>query len=400
MNDDALTQSGGAPANPPGDGDRVRPARAAVFWLVILVGTGVVILAGGEILARLTYSLAAPIQVAPVQAVGSEEAALTPEENRLGFRGDPELMWRLRTNVRFPDHLGRPLRGIVSNSQALREPAALSRDKEPNELRVLFLGDSITFGWQLLHDETFSSRAARVLRESIPGVAFTPLNAGVPGHSLLQGWRLLMTEGFDYEPDLVVLGSFGFNGSSSWRNISDFEQLERWQARLPIAPLRWSRLAQLIAARTHSVEYRPIGDRHRPRLLPSEFSDLLERIRMVTEERDVELLVVVPAHENNVNGIFPVGERGPYQRILTEFGKTQHLGLIEEPAMVDAVILLQELAREHDLSDLLFDHVHPTQIFHAALGDAIAGRIAPWVETLIEFRLLEVDGVSKAALTP
>jgi hypothetical protein len=123
----------------------------------------------------------------------------------------------------------------------------------------------------------------------------------------------------------------------------------------------------------------------RPRLYPSEFRDLLERIQAATREHGAELLLVVPGHVVHLNGKYPVGTWGPYQTVLARFGATLHLGPLSEPALVDGTTLLQELAEAHDRSELLFDFVHPTPLVHAALAQRLVDRIAPWIESQIEF---------------
>jgi lysophospholipase L1-like esterase len=360
-------------------------AAAAGLWAAMLLGSVAFSLAAAELIARQVFELTPPIQV------GRGDTRLSPEENAVGFVGDPELIWRLRRNVRLPDR-DAALRGLVSNDQGLREPATIPAEKAPNELRILFLGESITFGWQVRHDETFADRTEQALRERFPGVEIVTINAGVPGHSLFQGWRFLVTEGFAYRPDLVVLGSFGFNDSGIWRNLSDFEQHARWQARQPPAWLRWSALAQLIADRLQPAPKAAIGDKPRPRLRPTEFRELLERIEAATRAHGAELLIVVPGHEYNLDGHYPKGTWGPYQTVLARYGAGLHLGPLPEPAVVDGAALLQQLEATHERSELMFDYVHPTPLVHAALAEQLADRISPWVEAKLRFGELSTSG--------
>lgn len=321
----------------------------------------------------------------PVRVVG-DDFEMPESQYQGGFRSDPDLIWRLRPDVSFADE-DQPFRGRISNLQSLRMDVDLAEEKEPNEVRLLFLGDSITFGWRTRIEETFASRTAELLSERFPGHSFTAINAGVPAYSLLQAWQLLETEGFDFLPDLIVLGSFGFNDSRSWNAVSDLDQLRHWQARYPPPALRWSALATFVANWLATAPEPQGSVGNRPRLLPSEFEALLEEIAAAAQARGIGLVVVIPAHQDNVNGVFPAGG-GPYQKRLRNAGQHLHLEPHPEPALVDGIALLEDLLDEHVYEDLMFDYVHPSPRFHAALADELFAVIEPWVDSRIRFGLL------------
>ncbi|MEL6431065.1 MAG: SGNH/GDSL hydrolase family protein, partial [Planctomycetota bacterium] len=80
--------------------------------------------------------------------------------------------------------------------------------------RVLFLGDSVTFGWGVDEDHTFAARVARGLsdgrgaglRTVAPGdLDWAALNAGVCSYNTRQEAAWLEREGFDLGPELIVL---------------------------------------------------------------------------------------------------------------------------------------------------------------------------------------------------
>ena len=134
------------------------------------------------------------------------------------FEADDELFWRLAPNVTLPPD-ARPLFGIVSNAQGLRADHII--DPKPSDrVRILFVGDSCTFGYRVAHDETFVATAQRRLRAASATVEVECINAGVPGYSLFQGWRFLETRAPLLEPDLVVL-NFGWNSPATWDGIGD-----------------------------------------------------------------------------------------------------------------------------------------------------------------------------------
>jgi lysophospholipase L1-like esterase len=73
-------------------------------------------------------------------------------------------------------------------------------------MRVLYLGDSVTFGYMLSrYEQTFPFLAGRRLEERLKMPVET-VNAGVDGYSPWQEHRFLVREGIRYHPDLVVVG--------------------------------------------------------------------------------------------------------------------------------------------------------------------------------------------------
>lgn len=80
----------------------------------------------------------------------------------------------------------------------MREDHAIPKPKQPGQIRLLFLGDSVTFGYLVSHTETFVQRAEEELRARFPDASIECINAGVPGYTLFQGWGFLETEGYSY----------------------------------------------------------------------------------------------------------------------------------------------------------------------------------------------------------
>jgi len=92
--------------------------------------------------------------------------------------------------------------------------------RESDEFRILFLGDSQTFGWGVPFGERFTER----IEQNIPGVQ--TINAGVPGYGIHQMKLWLEHHGFDLKPDLVVL-TFIYQDllRAAWADIIDSDVL-------------------------------------------------------------------------------------------------------------------------------------------------------------------------------
>ena len=116
------------------------------------------------------------------------------------FVRDPHLGWKLRPGA-VDEWLGIRL---TINAKGLRGPEVAYRKPE-STTRILYLGDSVTFGALVADDaRIFSHLVARRLAAST-GRAIEAINAGVDGYSPWQEALFLEREGLRYEPDLVVV---------------------------------------------------------------------------------------------------------------------------------------------------------------------------------------------------
>lgn len=87
------------------------------------------------------------------------------------------------------------------NSHRMRGPEP---PRDPSVRRILFLGDSVTFGWGVEEAETFAARIPALLTEAA-GTRWAGLNAGVCSYNTRQEAAWLARDGFALDPDLVVL---------------------------------------------------------------------------------------------------------------------------------------------------------------------------------------------------
>ena len=296
---------------------------------------------------------------------------------------DPELFWRLVPDQRRPEQ-GGWARGVISNGEGLREDHEIPFTKDAREIRLLFVGDSCTFGSGLLHHEGFVEKVELSLRSRFPESRVECINAGVPGYSLFQGWRFLETKGFRLLPDLVVL-TFGWNDQARWDGIGDLEHYEALKASRPIAPLRWSRLARFLWAALHSKQKPLSVSAGRPRLTPEEFRSLLAKIQEATRQKDVELLLLVWPGRLNVEGAPSPEFRTSMQREFHEYGAGEmEFGPGRSAGCVDLVPVVQRMTRTHKVSEIFLDHVHATSQANQEIANAIVDKVAPWFEAELE----------------
>jgi len=99
---------------------------------------------------------------------------------------------------------------IALNSLGHRGPE-LATPREPSRKRVLVLGSSVTLGWGVPFDSTFTTRTEAMLntaRPFGPGVSFEFANAGIGNYNTAFQSRLFERQYPVVRPDLVVLHYF------------------------------------------------------------------------------------------------------------------------------------------------------------------------------------------------
>jgi len=124
---------------------------------------------------------------------------------------------------------------FTTNSRGLKDFEIAP--KTGDEFRVLCVGDSYSMGHGLSIDESFPKVLERLLRADRPRSHISVVNFGVGGYGPWQELSKLKDEGFDLQPDLVILQLYAEN------DIRD--ELERIGKRLQSTDAgyhRWSKM--------------------------------------------------------------------------------------------------------------------------------------------------------------
>ena len=139
---------------------------------------------------------------------------------RIAFKQQTVLFPRYHTDYQYGQYTLRGIRPasefwhtssdgtwrFVTNNRGLRDSRNFAYDKPPGVLRVLSLGDSHTQGYEVRQDSTFSAVLERYLESH--SVKAQVLNAGVSGYSTAEELAYLVSEGYKYKPDIVVVGFY------------------------------------------------------------------------------------------------------------------------------------------------------------------------------------------------
>jgi lysophospholipase L1-like esterase len=331
---------------------------------------------GGYVALLLTVYLVAMLELLA--------APLAPPQTSI-FAPHPSRGWALVPRA-SDDWMGVP---VTINEQGLRGPVR-AIPKPAGVQRVLFLGDSVTFGFQLEDDaDTLPAQAEVLLRQQL-ALKVEAINGGVGGYSPWQEARLLVEDGLAYEPDVVVV-NFVLNDVSEKLGLARFGGMGQG------FQLEHSRAAHGIAWRSNVVRYlmrkRALSDGANERFDRSDevsalsVGDLLTRpddsavteawnrtlpelARLIAHCRQRKIPVLLVGLPYTIQLEHP--ELDAPQRRLTAFAAEQGVEFLDL-----APVFRAELERaEGDLDALFLDALHLTPQGCAVAADAIATRLA------------------------
>jgi lysophospholipase L1-like esterase len=252
------------PAAPP----PARIGRASGAWIQLGAAllVAIALLAVVESSARLALRLLAQSSsgAASGEAADFVEATiagseLAPERNPAPLVSDRYLLWRnqplaQRTQPINPRPYGRDESwSLAIDSRGHRGPEQILASPHPERFRILCVGDSVTYGFNVDQGAEWPRRLEALLNAADPEHPVEVVNAGVPGWSWVQGLRYVQHEGLALAPDLVI-AAHGTNDRFWSASATDFERLPRARAAAPeLRAPRWLarsgswRLASLIA---------------------------------------------------------------------------------------------------------------------------------------------------------
>jgi lysophospholipase L1-like esterase len=104
------------------------------------------------------------------------------------------------------------------NAMGYRGPM-FEKQKLPDTIRIVCMGDSVTMGWRVEDDRTFCSNLQRILAPQFKKKVET-INAGVMAYTSYQGLHQLQARVLDLKPDLIVL-SYNWDDHSPATTVSE-----------------------------------------------------------------------------------------------------------------------------------------------------------------------------------
>lgn len=247
--------------------------------------------------------------------------------------------------------------------------------KPSDRKRIVTTGDSSFFGFGVNDDEVFSHRLQTQL--TAKGQDVDVMNMGIGGYTIAQAKLFLEEEGWDLEPDLMVLANLW--SDNTWDTFHD-EDLIRSNRFAAANPLTRSALVKLFAgwwygqfgSESEKVVVWNAADgwpTDKVRRVPlKRWFAIHEELLLEASERGVGVVLIKPT-----NSFLLAGDHaGPAPAWTPYFESIDLLGEFYKVPVLD-VTAAYKLAMEAGTpaTDLLWDKMHPTALGHQVLADAM-----------------------------
>lgn len=126
---------------------------------------------------------------------------------QIRYQADDDLIFSLAPE----QHAYTADKPVLINERGLRG-RVYDYAKDKGVERILFLGDSVVFGFGVDTADVVSSKVEQIIRDQ--GKQIESINTGIPSYNTDQEVAFLEREGVRYNPDWVVLGFY-------WNDVSD-----------------------------------------------------------------------------------------------------------------------------------------------------------------------------------
>ncbi len=299
------------------------------------------------------------------------------------FKMHPQRGWAhipgveafLATRVRIEEHGLR-----VAETGPIRE----IQDKR----RVLFLGDSVTFGYGHLAAVSYCEQTVGLLNRRRPALRLACLNGGVMGYDPGQEYHFLVHEGLALEPALVVLQlclndvtrQFDLVASNADDRHPEYEQVVppgHWSGLHRLA-IRWGKQLMVdeqevlaAAERTQHFQFEELLAPVRSDRVDRAWQRTLSQIEPIVEtcrEQGLPLMIVC----------FPV-----WHQVVNSDASLEPQGVFAEVARRQGVPYLDVLPAWEAHTPrgpatapvFLFDETHPTELGHRLAAEALAKKL-------------------------
>jgi len=305
------------------------------------------------------------------------------------YRPDERLLWVPTPGAHRVTEINH--RPETINSQGFRYRETLTPDHK-GIYRMFAFGDSVTMGWGVDDDSTYSARLEALLNsQGCPGTKFQVVSAGVNAYpQALAVERLKEVVEDDFHPDAVILGfSFntGFEGLPDLRGADRQKFLRRVE--LKSIARRIAIYNFLIEGVLRNLVYYRLREKlmlgtwdtaaSAPNLPVSHYLKELEEAKNVTQAHHVQLIMIV----FGTKGEFAPAH--PYQKAMLEFAHANNVPIVN---MMDVMKSQDQDAMYTD------DLVHPSPAGHAL----IAQQLAPLVRGLDSYAAACPNRPSNSAL--
>jgi lysophospholipase L1-like esterase len=306
----------------------------------------------------------------------------------------PQLFRKLPSQAEWS---GRPhARGIHTgvavafNGFGLRD-AERSPQPAPGTVRILALGDSVTFGMGVAQEQTYPRQTEALLNAARAGAPVEVLNMGMPGYNTIHQLAQLRELGLALQPRAVVVGflyndiepstaqrekglekqevSFarrvksGINAAALWlKKNSLFVAWMTPRVGMALRPLGVKGLGQVGEIKDQYVDANPQWRRMRAALL---------EMKSLTAERGIELVVmIIPAMTKFSDATYPIKE---YHQAVAAFCREHGIKVLDLLPAFWGIDGTQFWISSTD--------GHPNARGQRLIAEALAGFLAPLLDS-------------------
>jgi lysophospholipase L1-like esterase len=282
------------------------------------------------------------------------------------YRPDAQLLWVPvpgSHKITETNHLP-----ITINADGFRYQQDLGA-KQEGQYRVMTFGDSVTMGWGVDDNSTYSAVLEKLLNADCSGIKFQVVDAGVNAYpNALVAERLKKALDDNYQPDAVVL-AYSFN--TGFERLAKLQGKEREQLLHRVEMKSMARRSALYNFLIEDLLREVMYYRFRELLLQGswdtakehqvvdidQFIGGLNEAKQAAQAHHVQLVLLLLGSEGETSEVHP------YQKAMVEFARKNNVSI------VDMISVLR--AREQ--KGLFMDHVHPTAAGHALIAHSLAG---------------------------
>lgn len=275
---------------------------------------------------------------------------------------------------------------VSINSLGLRD-TEIPVKKPVNKIRLLNIGDSVTFGVLVGNDETYANQLEGMLNQADSTHSYDVINAGVQRYFLYQEVDYLRLNGLELEPDIVVAGLYindlGFRPATwereyekgrekiatvLWNHIPFIMNNIKNSAFVGLLRNRYFKLKHATRGK-NSISYKilnGIKDAQMKKLWNAA-EGYIDELKTICESRNIKLLLVFFPGANQVVSDYPAAS------YPLEFVK------MAEKKGIDFIDLLPVFKQHYngDIRSLYFRYNgHPNAYGHHLAAEAIFNKLA------------------------
>lgn len=281
----------------------------------------------------------------------------------------------------FSKKPGKPLYywHVKTNSKGMNYPE-FTEKKKNDELRIVALGDSCTFGWGLDRKDTYVSQTEQVLQKRFPDRNIVYINAGHTGYTSFQGTVLFHRYIRYWSPDIITI-SFGLNDHKIHGHPLPDSQRYTHNMKLHNKLIYYAKqrseifllLFRMLKGKASHEKSEGKTSKHINRVSEKEFSQNLTKFIIYAKETGSQIVFLIEPH-----ALWTESDERYYQ---------EYLRVIQEnnSPSIDFATIFREYNKVRKIEgkkpELLFiDSIHPTKRGSEIITEYLSEKIGELIE--------------------